>query len=116
GKLVAGVFRADDQGINPDTLERDHAMLMVNRQDDAFAKKRTQNVNVDEAKCKRTQPLSSTPGRFPPRPPLKSMISETRSGEWARFVPSNLSPPRRDQYAAGSSPAAGRGVMACRIG
>jgi uncharacterized protein YecT (DUF1311 family) len=67
GKLVGGVFRADDQGINPDTLERDHAMLMVNRQDDAFAKKRTQNVNVDEAKCKRTQSASSSARLFPAR-------------------------------------------------
>jgi uncharacterized protein YecT (DUF1311 family) len=68
GKVVNGVFRADDQGINPDTLERDHATLLVNRHDDVFAKKRTQNVNVDEAKCKRTPSASSTARLFPARP------------------------------------------------
>jgi uncharacterized protein YecT (DUF1311 family) len=68
GKLVAGAFRADDRGINPDTLERDHAMLVVNRRDDAFAKKRTGNVNVDEAKCKRTPSASSSARLFPARP------------------------------------------------
>jgi hypothetical protein len=41
---------------------------MVNRQDDAFAKKRTHNVNVDEAKCKRTPAASSSARLFPARP------------------------------------------------
>jgi hypothetical protein len=40
-------------------------MLTVNRQDDAFAKKRTQNVNVEEPKCKRTPSASSTARLFP---------------------------------------------------
>ncbi|MGY4572778.1 hypothetical protein [Bradyrhizobium sp. USDA 3256] len=40
GKIVGGTFRSDEQRKNPDTLERDHAMLIVNRQDDLFATKR----------------------------------------------------------------------------
>jgi len=37
GKVVNGAFRAEEKRKNPDTLERDHATLIVNRQDDAFA-------------------------------------------------------------------------------
>ncbi|WFU35052.1 lysozyme inhibitor LprI family protein [Bradyrhizobium brasilense] len=74
GKIVGGTFRSDEQRKNPDTLERDHAMLIVNRQDDLFAKKRysnkdgTENKDADEAKCKRRLDNSSTARMFPARP------------------------------------------------
>ncbi|WP_156436037.1 lysozyme inhibitor LprI family protein [Bradyrhizobium pachyrhizi] len=74
GKIVGGTFRSDEQRKNPDTLERDHAMLIVNRQDDLFAKKRysnkdgTENKDADEAKCKRRLDNSSTARLFPARP------------------------------------------------
>lgn len=72
GKIVAGVFRSDERRKNPDTLERDHAMLIVNRQDDVFAKKRTgkdgAEDSADEAKCRRRLDISSTARLFPARP------------------------------------------------
>ncbi|MBR1208606.1 MULTISPECIES: lysozyme inhibitor LprI family protein [unclassified Bradyrhizobium] len=72
GKVVGGAFRSDEQRKNPDTLERDHAMLIVNRQDDAFAKKRTgkdgTEDSADEAKCKRRLDNSSAARLFPARP------------------------------------------------
>ena len=68
GKLVGGLFRTDDTGKNPDTLERDHATLIVNRLDDAFAKKRSGANAVDEMKCKRSPSNSSTARLFPARP------------------------------------------------
>ncbi|GKQ54595.1 lysozyme inhibitor LprI family protein [Bradyrhizobium sp. Ce-3] len=74
GKISGGTFRSDEQRKNPDTLERDHAMLIVNRQDDGFAKKRysnkdgTENKDADEAKCKRRLDISSTARLFPARP------------------------------------------------
>lgn len=68
GKLVGGGFRAGQQRKNPDTLERDHAMLIVNRLDDVFAKKRTgTDDGDDEAKCKRRLDNSSTARLFPAR-------------------------------------------------
>jgi uncharacterized protein YecT (DUF1311 family) len=73
GKIVSGLFRADEERKNPDTLERDHAMLIVNRLDDVFAKKRwkkdgTAEDTADEAKCKRNISNSSTARLFPARP------------------------------------------------
>jgi uncharacterized protein YecT (DUF1311 family) len=73
GKVRGGLFRADekgknDKGKNPDTLERDHAMLIVNRQDDAFAAKRQASDDDDEQKCKRSPGISSTARLFPARP------------------------------------------------
>ncbi|MBR0752436.1 DUF1311 domain-containing protein [Bradyrhizobium jicamae] len=74
GKMVGGVFRSDEDRKNPDTLERDHAMLIVNRQDDVFAKKRTskkdftENKDADEQKCKRRLDISSTARLFPAKP------------------------------------------------
>jgi hypothetical protein len=74
GKIVGDTFRSDEQRKNPDTLERDHAMLIVNRQDDLFAKKRysnkggIENKDADEAKCKRRLDNSSTARLFPARP------------------------------------------------
>jgi uncharacterized protein YecT (DUF1311 family) len=67
GKLVGGVFHADEPGKDPDTLERDHAMLIVNRQDDAFAKKRKPGTDEDQWKCKRRPDYSSTARLFPAR-------------------------------------------------
>ncbi|HEX9468957.1 MAG TPA: lysozyme inhibitor LprI family protein [Bradyrhizobium sp.] len=71
GKVINGVFRSDEKGKNPDTLERDHATLIVNRQDDVFASKRFRSngmsdPNAEEPKCKRI--LSSTARLFPARP------------------------------------------------
>jgi hypothetical protein len=71
GKVVGGVFRSNDNGTNPDTLERDHATLVVNRHDDVFAKKRFRSdgaldPNAVEPKCKRIS--SSTARLFPARP------------------------------------------------
>ncbi|UGY12190.1 lysozyme inhibitor LprI family protein [Bradyrhizobium septentrionale] len=72
GKITGGAFRSDEQRKNPDTLERDHAMLIVNRQDDVFAKKRTgkdgAEDSADEAKCRRRLDISSTARLFPARP------------------------------------------------
>ena len=73
GTVKAGVFRADDKGTNdngknPDTLERDHAMLIVNRLDDAFAAKRQPSNDEDNQKCMRTPSASSTATLFPARP------------------------------------------------
>ena len=68
GKIADGTFRSDEQRKNPDTLERDHAMLIVNRLDDVFAKKRTGKENEDEEKCKRRLDNSSTARLFPARP------------------------------------------------
>lgn len=72
GKVVGGAFRSDAQRKNPDTLERDHAMLIVNRRDDVFAKKRAgkdgTEDSADEAKCKRRLDNSSTARLFPARP------------------------------------------------
>ncbi|MBR0703851.1 DUF1311 domain-containing protein [Bradyrhizobium diazoefficiens] len=68
GKMAGATFRADEQRKNPDTLERDHAMLIVNRLDDAFAKKRSGKDEDDEAKCKRRPDNSSTARLFPARP------------------------------------------------
>ncbi len=70
GEVKAGTFRASDQGKNPDTLERDHAMLIVNRLDDAFASKREGRADNsgDEPKCKRNITISSTARLFPAKP------------------------------------------------
>jgi hypothetical protein len=70
GKVVGGVFRSDEKRTNPDTLERDHAMLIVNRLDDVFAKKREgkEDNGSDEPKCKRNTTISSTARLFPAKP------------------------------------------------
>jgi uncharacterized protein YecT (DUF1311 family) len=71
GNVVGGVFRSNEKGKNPDTLERDHATLIVNRQDDFFAKKRFRSdgkldPDAVEPKCDRI--ASSTARLFPARP------------------------------------------------
>jgi hypothetical protein len=38
GDVVKGVFRSADKRKNPDTLERDGAMLIVNKMDDVFGR------------------------------------------------------------------------------
>jgi hypothetical protein len=65
GKVVGGIFRSSAQRKNPDTLERDHATLVVNRLDDDFAKKRFDSKDPDEMKCKRSPSVSSTARLFP---------------------------------------------------
>lgn len=67
GKVAGKTFRSDEQGRNPDMLERDRAMLIVNRQDDMFAKKRSGKDDDDEAKCRRRRDISSTARLFPAR-------------------------------------------------
>jgi uncharacterized protein YecT (DUF1311 family) len=83
GKIAGGVFRSDETRTNPDTLERDHATLIVNRQDDAFAKKRYQpeaESSNDEAKCTRNLSNSSTARLFPvrPSPDFDNLLESTR--------------------------------------
>jgi uncharacterized protein YecT (DUF1311 family) len=71
GKVVDGVFRSEEKRKNPDTLERDHASLIVNRQDDIFAEQRGRADRADDAdepKCKRNATISSTARLFPARP------------------------------------------------
>ena len=70
---------------NPDTLERDHATLVVNRLDDVFAKKRwnkdgTEDASADEPKCRRNLSNSSTARLFParPSPDIDNMNSSIR--------------------------------------
>jgi len=67
GKVVGGVFRSEEERTNPYTLERDHATLIVNRMDDAFAKKRHGADGDDEMKCRRSMQASSTVRLFPVR-------------------------------------------------
>lgn len=71
GEVVNGVFQTYEKRKNPDTLERDHATLIVNRKDDMFANKRGQSDDADDAdepKCKRSASISSTARLFPARP------------------------------------------------
>jgi len=66
GVIKGGTFHSSEQRKNPDTLERDHGMLVVNRLDDAFARKREgQDDSDDEPKCKRNITISSTARLFP---------------------------------------------------
>jgi uncharacterized protein YecT (DUF1311 family) len=72
GKAVDGLFKPDDTTKNPDSMERDHATLIVNRTDDAAAKRRFKadgslNPDADEAKCRRSLSISSTARLFPVR-------------------------------------------------
>jgi len=70
GKIVGGRFRSDEQRPNPDTLERDHASLIVNRADDEWAKTRRDRNGTpkeDELKCTRSLGNSSTARLFPVR-------------------------------------------------
>ena len=64
GDVVNRVFHSGD-GKNPDTLERDGALLIVNKMDDVFAKKRANQDAKDEPKCKRSLHDSSTVRLFP---------------------------------------------------
>jgi uncharacterized protein YecT (DUF1311 family) len=70
GTVKGTTFRSSEQRKNPDTLERDHAMLIVNRLDDVFARQREgKNDNADdEPKCKRNTTISSTARLFPVKP------------------------------------------------
>lgn len=73
GSLKDGAFRSAEPRQNPDTLERDGATLVVNRQDAAFAEKReyderTTTPGDDAPKCRRNYHVSSTSRLFPVRP------------------------------------------------
>jgi hypothetical protein len=78
GKIAGGAFRASEQGKNPDALERDHATLIVNRLDDAFAKQRHGDSAEDEMKCRRSMHASSTVRLFPAR----YSADIDKSGDW----------------------------------
>jgi uncharacterized protein YecT (DUF1311 family) len=68
GDIVKGVFRSAEKRKNPDTLERDGTMLIVNRMDDVFASKRHDPDGDEEPKCKRSYSNSSTMRLFPAKP------------------------------------------------
>jgi uncharacterized protein YecT (DUF1311 family) len=68
GAIVKGVFRSAEKRKNPDTLERDGTMLIVNRLDDVFASKRHDLTDGDEPKCRRSYSNSSTVRLFPAKP------------------------------------------------
>jgi hypothetical protein len=82
GKVVGGVFRSDETRKNPDTLERDHATLIVNRLDDVFARQRAgkNDTDSDEPKCKRNTTISPTVRLFPtgPSPNIDSLGGSIR--------------------------------------
>jgi uncharacterized protein YecT (DUF1311 family) len=78
GKVVGGAFRSNEQRKNPDTLERDHATLVINRQDAAFARMRNGADGEDEEKCRRSQHASSTVRLFP----LRSSPDVDPTGTW----------------------------------
>jgi hypothetical protein len=80
GRVTANGFRVDGASLNPDTLEREHATLIVNRADDEWAKTRSKRQNTareDEQKCKRRLDVSSTARLFPVRrsPDIKTEFS-----------------------------------------
>ena len=68
GDVAKGVFRSAEKRKNPDTLERDGAMLIVNKMDDVFASKRHDPTDGDEPKCRRSYSDSSTARLFPAKP------------------------------------------------
>jgi uncharacterized protein YecT (DUF1311 family) len=68
GDVVKGVFRSAEKRKNPDTLDRDGTMLIVNKMDDAFASKRHGADGDDEPKCRRSYSNSSTVRLFPAKP------------------------------------------------
>lgn len=73
GTADSDVFHPDDKSKNPDTMERDHGTLIVNRTDDEWAKRRVNSdgkldPDAGEGKCKRSQSISSTARLFPVRP------------------------------------------------
>ena len=72
GSADGDVLRPDDKSKNPDTMERDHGSLIVNRADDEWAKRRVNSddklhAEAGEGKCKRSQAVSSTARLFPVR-------------------------------------------------
>jgi uncharacterized protein YecT (DUF1311 family) len=73
GRTDGDVFHPDDKSSNPDTMERDHATLVVNRTDDEWAKRRVEpngklRPDAGDGKCKRSRSISSTARLFPVRP------------------------------------------------
>lgn len=47
GTVDGDVFHPDDKSKNPDTMERDHGTLIVNRTDDVWAKRRPNSDSID---------------------------------------------------------------------
>lgn len=75
GKAAGNVFKPDDTSKNPDSIERDHASLIVNRTDDEDVKHRFRpdgTATIDEGKCKRSLSISSTARLFPVKPSADS--------------------------------------------
>jgi uncharacterized protein YecT (DUF1311 family) len=73
GAAQGSAFRPSQEGPNPDTLERDHATLVVNRADDRLAPRRSPDDGAPdpaagEQKCRRNVTISSTARLFPVRP------------------------------------------------
>jgi hypothetical protein len=68
GRDKQGMLTVEGGEPNPDTLERDHGTLIVNRKDDVLAPHRDSNPEAGEAKCNRNQTVSSTARLFPVRP------------------------------------------------
>jgi uncharacterized protein YecT (DUF1311 family) len=73
GSANGNAFIPADTGKNPDTIERDHGSLIVNRADDDWVRRRerpdgTLDREAGEGKCKRGQLISSTARLFPVRP------------------------------------------------
>jgi uncharacterized protein YecT (DUF1311 family) len=104
GKVTGGNFRSEAKRNNPDTLERDHAMLIVNRQDDVFAKQPwktdgTSDANGDQAKCRRNLANSSTARLFPARPSRYRQPRRLDSiGEARRYAPAGRDRTHPDSY------------------
>ena len=68
GEADGNTFHPDDKSKNPDTMERDHGSLIVNRPDDESAKERDKlDTGAVEGKCKRSPLISSTARLFPVR-------------------------------------------------
>jgi uncharacterized protein YecT (DUF1311 family) len=85
GVIQGAAFVSGVKQINPDTLERDGATLIVNGKDDAFAAQRgatsgTRQVEAGDPKCKRNNAISSTVRLFPARhsPDIDSTPGEIR--------------------------------------
>ena len=67
GKVDSNLFTPDEKSDNPDTIERDHASLIVNRGDDEWVKRQERSDRPLEGKC--THALNSSTARvFPVRP------------------------------------------------
>jgi uncharacterized protein len=93
GKVVNGAFHAKEKRKNPDTLERDHATLIVNRRTMASPKNATALMTPIHRSAGATTRTPRPRGCFRRAPRPTSTISAARSGEeisdagpWNRFA------------------------------